>query len=206
MNDTISSLLQIRGSSAGAGQPSRRLAIRFLAGLLLFALSFLTGFLLSPTVPLADDGVFLAVSPVTGGHPASAVLSVLRCLFPSAIALSGIYAAAHTPWPTAVSGAVIVWRGICLGCAGAFMKNGTVISIGQHWIPALILYFAASVLIILLASCSHPVSLYLCRAYADGDIRRFREAAVDWLRMFLVISGAVFAMGAAAVLLIQGSI
>ncbi len=205
MNDTISTLLQIRGSSAGAGQPSRRLAIRFLAGLLLFALSFLTGFLLAPTVPLMDNGVFLAVSPVTGGHPVSAVLSVFRCLLPSAIALFGIYAAAHTPWTAAISGAVIVWRGICLGCAGALMKNGTVVSIGRNWVPALILYFAASVLILLLAVCSHPVSLYLCRAYADEDIRRFREAAVEWLRLFLVLSGAVFAMGTAAVLLIQGS-
>lgn len=204
MNDTISSLLQIRGSSAG--QPFRRLAIRFLAGLLLFALSFLTGFLPVPALPLADGGVFLAVSPVTGGHPISAVLSVFRCLLPAAIALFCIYAASHTPWTTVISGIVIVWRGICLGCAGVLMKNGTVVSIGRHWVPALILYFAATVLMILLASCAHPVSLYLCRTYADGDIRRFREAAAEWLRLFLILSGVVFTLGAAAVLLIQGSI
>lgn len=204
MNDTISSLLQIRGLSAG--QPSRRLAIRFLAGLLLFALSFLTGFLPAPVIPLTDGGVFLAVSPVTGGHPIAAVLSVFRCLLPSAIALSGIYAAAYTPWTTGISGTVLVWRGLCLGCAGGLMKNGTVVSIGRHWVPALILYFAATVLMILLASCAHPVSRYLCRTYADGDVRRFREASAEWLRLFLVLSGSIFTMGAAAVLLMQGSV
>ncbi len=193
MNDPISSL------------PSfRRPAFRFLAGLLLFALAFLAGFLLAPIA--ADGGIFLAVSPVTGGRPGAAVLSVFRCLFPSAIALLGIYAAAHTPWSSVVSGAVIVWRGICLGCAGVLMKNGTVISIGRHWIPALMLYFAASVLVILLASCSQTVSRYLCRTYADGDFRQFRTAAVDWLRLFLIVSGGVFLLGTTAVLLMQGSI
>jgi len=204
MNDTISSFLQTRESSAGTKQPFRRLAIRFLAGLLLFASAFLCGFLLTPI--LSGGGSFLAVSPVTGGCPAVVVLSVLRCLFPSAAALLGIYAAAHTPWSAAVSGTVIVWRGICLGCAGVLMKNGSVVSIGQHWISALILYFAASVLMILLASCSTSVSRYLCRTYADGDTRRFRTAAADWLILFLLISGGVFVLGTAAVLLMQGSI
>lgn len=204
MNDTTFSLPHSRESSVSAGtRPiAKGLAIRFLAGLLLFALSFLMSFLLAP--PAADGGLFLAVSPITGGHPASAVLSVLRCLFPSAAALLGIYAAAHTPWSAAVSGTVIVWRGICLGCAGALMRNGTVVSIGQHWVPALILYFAASVLMILLASCSYSASRYLCRAYADGDIRRFRTAAAEYLRLFLMLSGSVFLAGGAAVLLIQG--
>ena len=206
MNDTLSSFLLSRESSAGTGQPSRRLAIRFLAGLLLFALAFLCGFLLAPILLRPHGGVFLAVSPVTGGCPAVVVLSVLRCLFPSAIALFGIYAAAHTPWSSAVSGTVIVWRGLCLGCAGVLMKNSSVVSIGRHWVPALILYFAASVLMILLASCSCSVSRYLCRTYADGDIRRFRTAAADWLILFLLISGGIFVLGTAAVLLMQGSL
>jgi len=196
MNDTASPFLHSREAFV------RGPVFRFLAGLLLFALSCGLSFLLAPLA--ASGGVFLAVSPAADGHPA-AVLSVLRCLFPAASALFLLYAAAHTPWSAAVSGAVIGWRGLCLGCAGALMKNGTVVSIGRYWVPALLLYFAASVLVILLASCAHAVSREFCRSYADGNVRRFRKTAADWLRLFLVIAGGVFALTAAAVLLIQGS-
>ena len=62
--------------------------------------------------------------------------------------------------------------------------------------------FAATVLMILLAAVSHIYSLGLCRAHADRMFRIRREIAAEYLRLFLILSGGVFVLGCAAVLLI----
>ena len=147
-------------------------------------------------------GYFLAVCPVEKGSFAAAFLSVLRCASSSAAALLLIYAAAHTVFSQAVSGAVLLWRGISLGCTGGLISGGMVESVGRHWIPALTLYFAATVLMILLAAVSHVYSLGLCRAHSDGVSRIRRELAVEYLQLFLILSGGVFVLGCTAVLLI----
>lgn len=194
MNDTKSYILEMRDTLAG------RLAARFLFFLLLFALS--CGIAFAVTSQASYGGYFLAIRPVERGSLSVTVLSVLRCALPSAVALLIIYAAAHTAVSQAVSGAVLLWRGICLGCAGGLMTGGMVESIGRYWIPALTLYFAASVLMILLAAVSHVYSLCLCRAHADRMFRIRREIAAEYLRLFLILSGGVFVLGCAAVLLI----
>ena len=194
MNDTKSYILGLRDTLSG------RLAGRFLFFLLLSALSCGTAFAL--TSQASFGGYFLAVRPVGQGSFVGTALAVLRCALPSAVSLLLIYGAAHTVFSQAVSGAVLLWRGISLGCAGGLISGGTVESVGRHWIPALTLYFAATVLMILLAAVSHIYSLGLCRAHADRMFRIRREIAAEYLRLFLILSGGVFVLGCAAVLLI----
>ena len=85
---------------------------------------------------------------------------------------------------------------------GGLISGGMVESVGRYWIPALTLYFAATVLMILLAAVSHLYSLGICRAHSDGMTRIRRELAAEYLRMFLILSGGVFILGCTAVLLI----
>ena len=179
-------------------------AARFAGGLVLLALSFALSFVCTEILPCG--GYFLAVSPFSGSGTLLRMTALFRALRPTAISLLALWLSAHTPWSAAVSGMVIIGRGICLGCAGALMRNGTVVSIGQHWISALLLYFSASVLMILLAACSYAASRYFCRACADGNRRLFRETAAAYLRLFLIFSGGVFLLGMTAVLLIHGSV
>lgn len=195
MNDTKNYILNLRDTLAG------RLAGRFLFFLFLFALS--CGIAFAVTSQTSFGGYFLAVRPVeTGvGFPRTA-LSVIRCTLPSAVSLLAVWISAHTTFSQAVSAAVLLWRGLCLGCAGGLMNGGTVVSIGPHWTAALILYFAASVLIVLLAACTHVCSLCLCRAYADRMFRIHREIEGEYLRIFLVLSGGVFLLGGTAVMMI----
>ncbi len=195
MNDTKNYIFGIRDTLPG------RLAGRFLFFLFLFVLSCGIAFAVTSQIPCG--GYFLAVCPVeTGGSFTGTVLSVLRCSLPSAVALLAVYAAAHTIFSQAVSAAVLLWRGLCLGCAGGLMTGGTVASIGSHWTFALTLYFAASVLMVLLAAVSHMYSLVLCRAHADRSFRLRREIAAEYLRLFLILSGGIFVLGSAAVLMI----
>ncbi len=196
MNDTKSYIFEMRDTMAG------RLAGRFLFFLLLFVLS--CGIAFAVTSQTSYGGYFLAIRPVDTGHGRffGTVLSVLRCALPSAVSLLVICAAAHTVFSQAVSAAVLLWRGLCLGCAGGLMTCGAVASIGPYWTLALTLYFAASVLIVLLAAASHIYSLVLCRTHADRMFRIRREIAAEYLRLFLILSGGVFVLGGAAVLLI----
>ena len=194
MNDTKSYILELRGTLTG------RLAGRFLFFLLLSALS--CGIAFAVTSQTSPDGYFLAIRPVGQGSFSGTVLSVLRCALPSAVSLLLIYAAAHTSASQAVSAAVIMWRGIALGCAGGLISGGTVESVSRYWIPALTLYFAATVLTCLLAAVSHVYSLCFCRAYSDRKFRILRELAAEYLRIFLILSGGVFVTVCAAVLLI----
>ncbi len=194
MNDTKSYILELRDTLSG------RLAARFLFFLFLSVLS--CGIAFAVTSQASYGGYFLAVCPVEKGSFAAAFLSVLRCASSSAAALLLIYAAAHTVFSQAVSGAVLLWRGISLGCTGGLISGGMVESVGRHWIPALTLYFAATVLMILLAAVSHVYSLGICRAHSDGVSRIRRELAVEYLQLFLILSGGVFVLGCTAVLLI----
>lgn len=179
---------------------TERLAMRFIAYLILFALSCVFSF--ACTSRSVYGGYFLAISPIDRSSFPAAMLSVLRCALPSALCLLAVYAAAHTVFSQAVSGAVILWRGLCLGCAGGIMGSGAVYSIGRYWTLALTLYFAASMLMILFSAYSHVYSLCLCRAHSDRMFRIRREIAAEYLRLFLILSGGVFAAGCAAVLLI----
>lgn len=179
---------------------AKRLAGRFIAYLILFALSCTVSFAFTSLYDCG--GYFLAVSPIERGSSLRMVLSIIRSALPSAVCLLAIYTAAHTVFSQAVSGAVLVWRGLCLGCAGGLMGSGAVMSIGSAWSLALTLYFLASVLMILLAAYSYVYSLCLCRAHSDGTAHIRREAASEYLRLFLFLSGAIFAAGCAAILLI----
>lgn len=194
MNDTKSYILQTRENLA------KRLAGRFIAYLILFALSCGGAFAFASLYDCG--GYFLAVSPVERGGFLRTVLSVIRCTLPSAVCLLAVYAAAHTIVSQAVSGAILVWRGLCLGCAGGLMGRGAVYSIDSSWSLALTLYFLASVVMMLLAAYSYIYSLCLCRAHSDGTAHIRREVAAEYLRLFLFLSGAVFAAGGAAVFLI----
>ncbi|MGN1345748.1 MAG: hypothetical protein ACI4V1_03120 [Eubacteriales bacterium] len=194
MNDTGNYLLQMRETLA------ERLAARFLAGLALLVLSCGISFaLLSLYTP---GGYFLAVNPVERSGFFHTILSLVRSTLPSAVCLLLLYAAAHTVFADAVSIAVLAWRGLCLGCAGRLMSSGSVASIGRFWTLALTLYFVASVLMILLAAYSSLYSLCLCRVHSDGAHRLRSEVAQEYLRLFLILSGGVFAAGCAATLLI----
>ncbi|MBQ2278152.1 MAG: hypothetical protein II333_06235 [Clostridia bacterium] len=195
MNDTKNYILGLRDTLA------ERLAGRFLFFLLLFALSCGGAFAVTSRIPCG--GYFLAVHPLnTGGSLPHTAVSLIRCTLPAAVSLLIIGLSVHTAASQAVSAAVILWRGVCLGCAGALMADGTVRSLGTHWILALTLCFAASVLIILLAACTHVYSLGLCRAYADRTHRIRREIAGEYLRVFLILSGGVFLLTCGTVLMI----
>ncbi len=195
MNDTKNYIFELRDTL------TQRLAGRFLFFLLLSALS--AGIAFAVTSQTSFSGYFLAVHPVeTGNGFLRTALSVIRCTLPSALSLLALCISSHTTFSQAVSAAVLLRRGICLGCAGALMANGTVRSIGPYWTLALTLYFAASVLIVLLAAVSHLYSLGLCRAYTDRRNRLRRELAAEYLRLFLLLSGGVFILESAGVLLI----
>ncbi len=184
MNDTKTYLRERREELA------HRLAGRFLAFLFLFALSCAATFLWTTFADVG--GVFLAVRP-TGW------LSCVRALGSSAVGLLAIYVSAHTVFSEMVSAAVILGRGLCLGCAGGLMRTGAVISIASTWVLALTLYFLASVGVILTAAYAHVYSFCLCRTHADGMVEMRRGIAGEFLRLFLILSGAVFLSGGAAV-------
>ncbi len=187
MNDTKTYLRNLRATLA------HRLAGRFLAGLILFSLSCAAAF---AWVRIAGvDGVFAAVRP-TGR------LALLRALIPSAAGMLAVYLSAYTIFPGAVSAAVIAWRGLCLGCAGGLMKSGAAVSLAPTWGTALTLYFAASVCVMLAASVARVYSLALCRTYADGTGTTRRGMAREFLRLWLMLSGAVFLLGGAAAALV----
>ena len=194
MNDTKNYMFGLRETLAG------RLAGNFLLFLLLFALSCGISFAAVPA--FLPDGYFLAVRPVNGGTFFGTVFSVLRCAFPAAGTLTVLWIAAHTSVPQILSGMVILYRGVCLGCAGRLMACGAVVSIGRHWMPALALYFAATVPVLLLAALSQVYSLGFCRTYADRMSRIRHELEREYLHLFLILSGGIFLLSGIGILLL----
>lgn len=187
MNDTKTYLRTLREELA------HRLAGRFLAYLILFALVCAASF--AWVGRTTWGGVFLAVRPV-------GIVAYVRALTSTAVMLSAVLLSAHTMFSGAVGTVAVLWRGVCLGCAGGLMKNGAAVSIAPTWVLALTLYFAASVGVILAASVAHVYSLGLCRTYADGTRRMRRGLAGEFLRLWLILSGMVFLLGGAAVALV----
>ncbi len=193
MNDTKSYILSVRESLP------ERLAVGFIVYLILFILSCGISYALSSI--FRYSGYFIAVSPLGSGGTVHLILSVAQCAIPSVVALILIYLSAHTIFSHVASGAVILWRGTSLGCAGSLMGSGTVISIGRYWTVALTLYFLSSVMIILLAAYSYIYSLCLCRAHSSGDVKLCASVAAEYLRLFMMFSGCIFVCACVTVLL-----
>ncbi len=187
MNDTKTYLRTLREELA------HRLAGRFLAYLTLFALVCAASF---AWVQVTDwNSVFLAVRP-------AGILSCVRAMTSAAGILFAVFLSAHTAFSGAVGTVAVLWRGVCLGCAGGLMKSGAAVGIAPTWVIALTLYFAASVGVMLAASVAHVYSLGLCRTFADGTGEMRRGLAWEFLRLWLVLSGTVFLLGGAAVALV----
>lgn len=194
MNDTKNYIFEIRDTMP------ERLTVRFLVYLIISALSFGVAFAI--VALFVPNGYFLIVRPASVyKNGISAFLSVTERAFPVATALFILYAASHTVLSPVISAAISVWRGFSLGCICKLMRDGAVAGVGRSVTFAVLLYFAATVIVIFLSSLSNLYSLCICRAYSAQMPSIKRELALEYLRLFLILSGGIFILTAVATVL-----
>ena len=100
--------------------------------------------------------------------------------------------------PVLLTGCVM--RGASMGFAAVLLHRE------QFSLPraglAVSLYFCATVCWLALAAVTEPASEAVCRAYASGNVLRYRALTRDYLHRFLALSGMIFKLGSIAALLL----
>ena len=165
MNDTENYLARLRASRHG------RILYAFLVYLALFGSSFALSYLLFSVIPC---GSYMIACDVSGGgilnNVKNAVLSQSGC----AVILLAVYLSAFSSFSGAVSSAVCLWRGLCLGCASALFCKDSVGGLSSSWRVSLCFYLASTVGIIVYASITALYSPALTHTSSCGEKRYFR--------------------------------
>jgi len=102
-------------------------------------------------------------------------------------------------WITAL---LCIWKGVAFGVDACLIMKGTVRGISDHWTWSLAVFFIASVLIVALAAVSRVYSDVICYTFAADERRYTASLAMEYVKLFLLISGGIFLLGAISTILI----
>lgn len=162
--------------------------------LILFIVSGITAF--GVYSQLEPAGSFILINPIRYGNIAQLALSIASALVPSALSLVTVYLSAHTVFVFPISCAVVIRQGLALGlCTKISAENGI---LGDCAAAVITLYFISSAAIIFFASYSAVYSRCFGRIHSAGDTLLGVSVAVEYIKMFLTVSGAVFLLNIAA--------
>lgn len=193
MNDTENYVSRLRSTMHG------RLAFSFAVNSCGAVLAFLAAFLIFGKI---SCGNYMIACDVSGGGFINTVKSAVVSQAPCAVLLLLMYASAFSSLCGPASVLLCVWRGLCLGSSVSLISSSRVGGIGSGWKLSIILYFAATVGIIALASVSSIYSRALAYSFSSDDRKYFRALSAEYTKCFLTVSGAVFVFGCASAVFI----
>lgn len=193
MNDTENYLYTVRASL------KTRLAVSFGLYLGVTVLSFALSYLLLGNT---DAGKYMIACDVSGGGFFAAVRSAVLSQSQAVFMLVVLYLTAFSTLCPISAGLVCAWRGASLGAVIALISTGSVGGFGSGWRGAVLVYFAASVCIIILAAITSLYSSVMTYSYGIGEKKIFRSLWAEYTKCYLMASGSIFLTGCAAALLI----
>ena len=175
--------------------------LSFIYSLAIFASAFFASYILCGAI--SDDMTFSLADPIYSGDTLSSVYSVVRVLIPAAIAVAVIFLSAFTPLGSVLQTLCLIWRGACLGACVSAIASRALIGTSKWTVCAVILYFLASVLIFILASLASVYRKMTSYAYAREEYSAVAGISVDIVKIFLVISGAIYTLSLISIILLQ---
>ncbi len=189
MNDTEKYLLSVRASL------KTRIAVSFGIYLAGSVVAFVLSYLIFKNT---DAGKYMIACDVSSGGFFSAVRSSVLSQTQTVFLLVVLYLTAFSTLCPISAGIVCVWRGASLGAVIALISSGSVGGFGGGWRGSVLVYFAASVGVIILASVTSLYSSVMTYAYGVGEKKIFRSLWAEYTKCFLTASGAIFLVGCAA--------
>ncbi len=178
----------------------RIIFLSFIYSLAIFASSFFVSYILCGS--LSGGASFKLLDPIYRGDTLSFVYSSARALIPSVFAVGLIFLSAFTPLGSILQSVCLLWRGACLGCCVSAIASRSLIGTSKWTVCAVILYFLASVLIFILASLSSVYRKMVIYAYASEEYSEMSGISVDIIKLFLVISGAIYTLSFISIILL----
>lgn len=166
---------------------TEKLAVYFAAYFSVFALSGIAAYVLL-FLRGGELGVFTLMKPALTGGFSGVMCYIGSAASASAMTILAVFASAFTVLCKPVSAVAVIRRGLCLGSAVSFAVNGRM-SIGS--VP-LMLYFASTLVIILISAYSGLYSKCMCRSYSCGNLSVGASVAAEYTRLTAVLSGVVF--------------
>ena len=178
----------------------RIIFLSFIYSLTVFAAAFFVSYILCGS--LDGEVSFRLTDPIYKGDTLSLVYSVSRALIPSVFAVGLTFLSAFTPHGNLLQSVCMVWRGACLGCCVSAIASRSLIGTSKWTVGAVILYFLASVLIFILASLACVYRKMVAYAYASEEYSEVSGISVDIIKLFLVISGAIYVLSLISIILL----
>jgi len=110
-----------------------------------------------------------------------------------------VFLSAFFLYPSWATVPIALYRGVCMGLALFAVSSGCVVSTGFPELPVL-LYFPSTVLLLLGASLAHSCRRTLSSSGSPVPACDKQALLFSYLRSFLVLSGAVFAVSGFAII------
>lgn len=113
-----------------------------------------------------------------------------------------LFAAVFTVGYRWIAPILCAWRGACLGCATYILRMDNLIgaSAGYRW--SLAAYFASIFAFLALSAVSLVYSDAICASHTAGEKAEKRALIIEYAKVFLILSGAIFIFGCLTVVLI----
>lgn len=161
----------------------------FLPLLLCFTAGAVIAFFLGERM---GGGTFLLAHSSPTGSVYDLLIHLTRCLRGVILQTGAVFLSAFLLSPSPVTVAVAIYRGMSLGYALFAVQNGRITG-AVCAEAAVLLYFGATVLLMLASSLAHSAGEALHSPMCVG--RRDRHAVLfAYIRWFLILSGAIFAL------------
>lgn len=167
---------------------TEKLAASFAMYFSVFIIAGIAAYLFFGSFKNTDFGVFTLTKPALASGFAGFMNYIINAASVSAMLVLAIYMAAFTVLCRPIAAAAVIRRGLCLGSAVSFTVNGRI----SCATSPLMLYFASTLAIILLASYSELYSKCMCRSYSCRNLRVGTSVAAEYTRLTAVLSGIIF--------------
>lgn len=178
----------------------RMIFLAFIYSLAIFTAAFLVSYFMCGA--FSDGQKYVTLSPFYSDDALSLIYSAAHALIPSVALLCAMFLSSLTPLGSIISAVCLVWRGAALGCCVAAVADRALVT-GSRWtVCAVILYFLSSVLIFVLSALSSVYRKMICCAYASDEPGVAASLVYELLKLFLVISGAIFTLSLVSIILL----
>ncbi len=175
--------------------------LTFIYSLGIFTASFLFTYLAFNKAAIGYT--YSLANPIVFDDFASFVYSVARALLPSTITAFLIFLSAFTPLGSMVSTLCLLWRGCCLGCALSVVSNSAIEDSGKFISAGVLLYFMASVMLCVIAALASLYRKCISISYSDENYTLSAIFSANFIKSFLVTSGAEYMLALIAIILIH---
>lgn len=127
---------------------------------------------------------------------------VLISQLPQVLESAVLFAAVFTVCCRNIGVLLCVFRGAGFGLAAYMIGNGDLVGVSDRWAWALGTYFLSTLAFVLLASLTSIYSGAICTTHAAHETTEKHALVIEYTKIFLCISGAIFIFGSTTVLLI----